>query len=296
LFSYGCHTVTMGPRNLRLSPDFPGPARDLIEAATGAKSLYLQGAAGDINPVTGIGSLDDDTENMTRLGNILGAEVVRTAMEIRTHQKRGPRAFFSSLSKNSIYPFVAIEDRSVELASVSQTVELPVMPFPEPDEARRILEFRHDKLEEAKRSGLPEHMLTVYHRFHDWALKMYSYVERGVKQTRLPANFQAIRINDLGIAAVSGETVSQLGLRTKAASPFRNTIFLGYSNGCASYMPDADCYPADGWSPWETYTIPDMLFQTYQVPMALMPESGQMIVDRSVELLKRVAGADAARS
>jgi hypothetical protein len=39
-----------------------------------------------------------------------------------------------------------------------------------------------------------------------------------------------------------------------------------------------------------------MLFQTYQVPMALSPESGQLIIDHSVELLKRVAGAGAATS
>jgi hypothetical protein len=294
LFSYGCHTVTMGPKNLRISPDFPGPARDLIEAATGAKALFLQGAAGNINPITGIGATEDDTENMTRLGNILAAEVVKTAMGIRTHQKRGPRAFFSSLSKNSLFPYVAIEDRNTELAAVSETVELPLMPFPDRDEARRILEFRREKLDGARKSGTPEHLLAIYHRFHDWAIKMYSYVERGEKQATLPVNFQAIRINDLGIAAVSGETVAELGLGTKAASPFKNTIFLGYSNGCASYMPSAECYPAEGWSPWETYSIPDMLFQTYQVPMALVPESGRMIIDRSVELLTRVAGVEAA--
>jgi neutral ceramidase len=290
LFSYGCHTVTMGPKNLRLSPDFPGPARDLIEASTGATSLFLQGAAGNINPITGIGATEDDTENMTRLGNILGAEVVKTAMGIRTHQKRGPRTFFSSLSKNSLYPYVAIEDRTAELASVSEIFELPLMPFPEEDEARRILEFRRDQLVQAQKKGTPGNLLAIYHRFHDWALIMYSYAERGQKQATLPVNFQAIRINDLGIAAVSGETVVELGLATKAVSPFKNTIFLGYSNGCASYMPTAECYPEGGWSPWETYSVPDMLFQTYQVPMALSPDSGQMIIDRSVELLNRLSG------
>lgn len=294
LFSYGCHTVTMGPKNLRLSPDFPGPARDLIEAATGAKALYLQGAAGDINPITGIGAIEDDTENMTRLGHILGAEAIKTAAQIRTHQKRGPRALFSSLSKNSLFPYVAVEDTAVELAAVSATIDLPLMPFPQPEEAARVLEFRRQALEKAIRDGLPPHLLTVYHRFHDWAVKMHSYVERGVREATLPVNFQAIRINDLGIAAVSGETVTELGLRTKAASPFAKTMFLGYSNGCASYMPTAECYPAGGWSPWETYSIPDMIFQTYQVPMALSPESGRLIVEHSTALLRRVAGAEAA--
>ncbi len=55
LYCYGCHTVTMGPKCLKLSPDFVGPCRELIEQSTGAMSLYLQGAAGNINPTTGIG-------------------------------------------------------------------------------------------------------------------------------------------------------------------------------------------------------------------------------------------------
>ena len=92
LFNYGCHTVTMGPKFLGLSPDFPGPARELIESATGAMPIFLQGAGGDINPITGIGPTEDDTENMTRLGQSLGAEVVRVMSEIRTDQ--GPRGAY----------------------------------------------------------------------------------------------------------------------------------------------------------------------------------------------------------
>lgn len=287
-FSYGCHTVTMGPKNLRLSPDYPGPARELVEKATGAKALFLQAAGGDINPVTGIGATGDDTGNMTRLGNILGAEAVKVAMEIRTHQRRGPRTFFASLSKNSIYPYLPVEDSGIELDSVSETFDLPLMPFPEIEEARRICEARKTNLKAARESGLPEHMLTVYHRFYDWSRKLLARVENGEKQGSLPVNFQAMRIGDLGIAAVSGETVVELGLLTKKASPFPKTLFLGYSNGCASYMPVEGCYPPEGWSPWETYAIPDMIFQTYQVPMALAPESGDLIVKHSVELLQRV--------
>ena len=49
----------------------------MIEEATGAKSLFLQGAAGNINPATGIGLREDDSENMTRSGLKLGSEVLR---------------------------------------------------------------------------------------------------------------------------------------------------------------------------------------------------------------------------
>jgi neutral ceramidase len=291
LFSYGCHTVTMGPRCLMLTPDFPGPARELIERATGAKALYLQAAAGDINPITGIGATEDDTENMTRLGVTLGAEALKTAMQIRTHQKRGPRALFSSLSKNSLFPYVPVENGGVEIAAASAVMNLPLMPLPSLEDARRILEMRKASLEKAIHDNIPWNMLTIYRRFCDWAAILVRTVESGVKKPTVPLNVQVMRIGDLGLAAVSGETLVELGLGVKKSSPFEKTIFLGYSNGCISYIPMENAYPPEGWSPWETYSIPDMLFQTYQVPMALAPACGAMIVSRCLEMLNGLAGA-----
>jgi hypothetical protein len=289
LFSYGCHTVTMGPKCLMLTPDFPGPARELIEQATGAKALYLQAAAGNINPITGIGAKQDDTENMTRLGLTLGAEALKTMMQIRTHEKRGPRALFSSLSKNTLFPYVPVADSDVEIAARSEVIELPLMPLPSLGEANRILQARTASLEKARKDGVPEHMLTVYRRFEDWAKILLRTVQSGIKDPTVPLNLQVIRINDLGLAAVAGETLCELGLAVKRASHFDKTLFLGYSNGCISYIPPEDAYPPGGWSPWETYSIPDMLFQTYQLPMALSPKCGGMIVSRCVELLNGLA-------
>ena len=290
LCSYGCHTVTMGPKCLMLSPDFAGPAREVIEHATGAKALYLQGAAGNINPITGIGATGDDSENMMRLGQTLGAEALKVAAGIRTHQKRGPRAIFASLSKNSLFPYVAVEDTGTELTAASETVNLPMMPFPSLADCRRILDQRRGALEQAQRDGFPPHRLAFYHRFHDWAKVLNRRVEAGERQATMPVNVQAIRINDLALAAVSGETLVELGLGVKRASPCGKTVFLGYTNGCIGYIPPADCYPDGGWSPFETYSIPDMLFQSYQLPMALAPECGQLVIENSVRLVRQVCG------
>ena len=290
LFSHGCHTVTMGPKCLMLSPDFPGPARQLIEEATGAMALFLQAAGGNVNPITGIGATYDDTENMTRLGQTLGAEVLKTMMRIRTHQKRGPRALFASLSRNFTYPYVPIEEVDCEISVVGDVVHLPMMSLPSLDDARQILEIRTQNLERAQTEGLPEYRLASLHRFRDWAAVLRRTVESGVRTASVPLNIQAIRINDIAFATAAGETLVELGLGVKNASPFPHTVFLGYSNGCIGYIPPADAYPPDGWSPWETYSIPDMIFQSYQLPMALSPECGQMVIDRSVALLNRLAG------
>ena len=231
LFSYGCPPVTMGPKFLGLSPDFPGPARELIESATGAVSIFLQGAGGDINPVTGIGPTEDDTENMTRLGQSLGAEVVRVMSEIRTSSVRGQRVIFASLTKNSMYPYVPVPDSPIQISAVGEAAHLPLLPFPSLEDARGIQSFCSDRLEKAIQSSLPPHQLAFHYRFRDWSNCLLRAVESGKKQTSISVNLQAIRLGDVAVASAAGETLSELGLRVKAASPFADTRFLGYSNG-----------------------------------------------------------------
>lgn len=50
LVQYACHPVIFGPDNKKYSADWPGEMCSMVKAATGAECLYLQGAAGDINP------------------------------------------------------------------------------------------------------------------------------------------------------------------------------------------------------------------------------------------------------
>jgi hypothetical protein len=211
-------------------------------------------------------------------------------MRIRTHQKRGPRALFSSLSRNFTYPYLRIEETGCEISAAGEVVQLPTMPLPSLDDARKILEIRTQNLEKSQKEGLPDYRLAALYRFRDWATVLYRTVESGVKHASVPLNIQAIRINDIAFATAAGETLVELGQGVKKASPFPNTVFLGYSNGCIGYIPPANAYPTEGWSPWETYSIPDMLFQSYQLPMALTPECGQIVIDRSVAMLNRLAG------
>jgi len=50
LYHFACHPI-MNPPSKGSSADFPGVASQVIEQATGATALFVQGCAGDINPV-----------------------------------------------------------------------------------------------------------------------------------------------------------------------------------------------------------------------------------------------------
>jgi hypothetical protein len=51
--NYACHPTTLAWQNTLLSPDFPGSMREVVEQATGAPCVFLQGASGDLGPREG---------------------------------------------------------------------------------------------------------------------------------------------------------------------------------------------------------------------------------------------------
>src|SRR5262249_40078791 len=53
LVNYACHPTTLAWDNTAISPDYVGAMREVIEQATGAPCLFLQGASGDLGPREG---------------------------------------------------------------------------------------------------------------------------------------------------------------------------------------------------------------------------------------------------
>jgi hypothetical protein len=53
LVNYACHPTTLAWQNTLISPDYPGAMREVVEGATGAPCVFLQGASGDLGPREG---------------------------------------------------------------------------------------------------------------------------------------------------------------------------------------------------------------------------------------------------
>ena len=51
--NYACHPTTLAWDNTLISPDFPGAMREVVEQATGAPCVFLQGASGELGPREG---------------------------------------------------------------------------------------------------------------------------------------------------------------------------------------------------------------------------------------------------
>jgi len=83
--NYACHPTTLAWKNSKVSPDFVGEARDIVQGATGAPMLFLQGASGDLAPRD---NYSGDTEVADRNGRILGHATLATLAKMITSGKR----------------------------------------------------------------------------------------------------------------------------------------------------------------------------------------------------------------
>jgi hypothetical protein len=97
LFSLAAHPTVLGPENLRLSPDYPGAARALIEARRGGVALFVAGPLGDQKPRWGgsaAGRADPAARELgaRELGARLGTLVVEAA-ELASPAEDAPVGF-----------------------------------------------------------------------------------------------------------------------------------------------------------------------------------------------------------
>jgi len=98
LVNYACHPVVFGPDNLRYSADFVGVMCDRVEKSFDSRPLclFLQGAAGDINPYDATTPLAQDAvKKRDWTGEQLGQEAALVARAVRTESAAKPTLDFA---------------------------------------------------------------------------------------------------------------------------------------------------------------------------------------------------------
>jgi len=86
LVHYACHAVVLGPTSCKWSADWPGAMIAKVEAAMpGTQCMFVQGGAGDINPLFEgrTGKEDADFATMQTMGELMGVEVLRSVKDIK---------------------------------------------------------------------------------------------------------------------------------------------------------------------------------------------------------------------
>ena len=285
IFSAAVHPICLGFTTSQLSPDFVGTARDVIERSTGVPSVFLQGAAGNISPIFGVGAGGaDQYENKERIGLMLAGEVLKTWAAIRTHNRRGPRRIVHSVAVTSTWDYEPLSvPHTTCLGVATRRLVLPMAALPNRVTAQQTLQESRSRLKEVQR-GQQLGAIHVAKRVADWAEKVWEAVERNEPVTRELVVW-SLRVDRVGIVAVNGEPFAELALEVKHRSPLPHTLFLGYSNGCLGYLPTPEAFDEGGMEVEESVC-------NYLLPTGFTPEWGPAIVNTSLELLNGLADED----
>ena len=99
MIHYACHGTSLGGRNSKVSAEWMGRMQRYVEKQyPGLGAIYLQGAAGDINPRV-VGGLDGNVNNIETtwaLGEEIGREVVRVYRQLSPEPWAKPRVQIES--------------------------------------------------------------------------------------------------------------------------------------------------------------------------------------------------------
>ncbi|GAC1467706.1 MAG: hypothetical protein NVSMB9_09610 [Isosphaeraceae bacterium] len=98
--------------------------------------------------------------------------------------------------------------------------------------------------------------------------------EEPVRELKL----QAIRVGELGIAAIPDEVYALTGLKIKARSPLSRTFTIELANGSEGYIPPPEQHALGGYTTWPARTA------------GLEVEAEPKIVEEILGLLERVSG------
>lgn len=125
LVMYACHPVVLGPRNIKISADFPGVTRRIVEEELSKQQdesidsqpmcVFIQGGAGDINPLflARGDSREHDFDVVERMGSLLATEVLRALSFLDKPQGRSDSLEFASSQFSFQHRFEA--DKKVDL-------------------------------------------------------------------------------------------------------------------------------------------------------------------------------------
>ena len=264
--NYACHSTVLEADNLDFSADFPGAMTRLVESALGGTGIYLQGAAGDINPVW----MSHDFHEVERIGGILGAAAARVAHELRPI---GEGQWAVNLNWSEETPKETIEGSVVKaprLAASQTFLELRRRALPPQDELTAEIRDIQSQLSSLAEGDI-EARRALTPRLNQ--LRMEWLISGRMARGRLAATerveLQVLRLSDeVVIVTLPGEFFVETGRALTEEVGRRHVLIAGYANDFISYVPAADQFVHAG----------------YEVGCAQFePDTDRLVVDALVE-------------
>jgi hypothetical protein len=250
IVSYACHATVLEGDNLEISPDFPGTTVDVVAQSAGGRALYLQGCAGDINPVW----TRHDHAEAGRIGTILGLAAARAVHEA-VPLGQGQRVRNLSWSEDA-----PAEPRGCRLVTAGPLttaavrVTLPRRARPPAEEADAALARARAALQDApSRSRELTPAVAALEMEALYARHAYPYAVKGDDPAEQASEtetteVQVLRIGpDTAIVGIPGEPFIEIAGEIRRRSGLRNVLVAGYANEAVGYLPVSGQYALGGY-------------------------------------------------
>jgi hypothetical protein len=287
VYNFACHPIQGVPGGGNTA-DIIGFASQVIEdnLGDGAIALFLQGCAGDINPV--FYKDVDHPRSAAPLGMMLGLSTLRALRKVETGDGGRLRVVNEVIElprANLAERISAIESeqasllRSLTGTSLNLKTFIPLVvkynvsgEFPS-SHAHRYLHDRAlgradlDSLDAENRRNIAQYIRNI-HTMEQLTrintnlalLRKHQAEFLAAEQRTIDVELLALRIGDFVLVTFPGELSVQIGLNIKARAPDELTFVAGYTNGYIYYAPtaeqlrnvggaqeDSDCLLAPQW-------------------------------------------------
>lgn len=245
ILHYACHGTTMGWQTELFTPDFPGPAREVMEREVGGACLFLQGATANLSPRRGF---TGDCRVYRRLGTILGLEAAKVASSIETLPRREQfRDVQPSGAPIALYDDIPEEPAPPRLRVVQRTLQLPAKRFRPPDELETEAAALRAEMNRLRKEGTPYEIriATAAATQAGWRAE---YSQNYFGRDTVPWELMVIAIGPaIALVSVPGEPFTETAQAIASQSPFPHTLVSGYTNGGFGYIPTRAAFREGGY-------------------------------------------------
>ena len=232
LYNYPAHPVAVHTTSTELSADYPGYAASVLHETLGQQTIamFAQGCGGNVN----VQPLQGGFEKARQAGRLLAIGVNKAIAESETIE-----ADCINIANKTIYlPFFSVSDETAH------------------DMQQRLQESMITLRERgANKAQLKEHEDLIH-----WATRLHRMSKDPELSQGIPFSMQAFALGkEFVVLAMPHEVFVEYQLAIERASPFKYTMVLAYSNGCASYVPTAEAFFFGGYEVFgaqQRYTMP----------------------------------------
>ncbi len=287
VYNFACHPI-LGVPGGGNTADIVGFASKAIEdnLSGDAIALFLQGCAGDINPI--FYKNVDHPRSAEPLGNLLGLSTLRALKNIETKEDSRLEVVHEVLALPRADVAERIAAMEAEQTSLLQSLRgtslnlrtfLPlVVKYSLSDQfpSNYSYEYLHEEamgradlrsLDAENRRNIEQYIRNIQTmeeltriQTNLALLRKHQADNEAAGEKTIDVELLGLRIGDFVLVTFPGELTVQIGLNIKSRSPYEQTFVAGYTNGYIYYAPtseqlqnaggaqeDSDCLLAPTW-------------------------------------------------